>query len=104
MIGIPISNPVLGGVDRKRDWWVAVFPKAKGEPAVVFGIPATDVEAMKKWLIVSGEVSAFVGGGFDVALRDGHHMVGRTDIFMPHRRLRAVISIDSGECRSPAVN
>jgi uncharacterized protein YndB with AHSA1/START domain len=57
----------------------------------------TDVEAMKKWLIVSGEVSAFVGGGFDVALRDGHHMAGRIDIFMPHRRLRAVISIDSGE-------
>ena len=57
----------------------------------------TDTESMMKWLIVSGEFSPFIGGGFDVALRDGHQMIGRTDIFMPHRRLRAVISIDAGE-------
>ena len=59
----------------------------------------TDVEAMAKWLIVSGEFAAFVGGGFDVALRDGHHMTGRIDIYMPHRRLRAVIAIDSADER-----
>ena len=57
----------------------------------------TDSESMMKWLIVSGEFSPFVGGGFNVALRDGHQMTGRTDIFMPHRRLRAVVAIDSGE-------
>jgi len=57
----------------------------------------SNAESMKKWLIVDGEFSPFVGGGFDMALRDGYQMAGRTDIYLPHRRLRAVISLEAGE-------
>ena len=57
----------------------------------------SNAESMKEWLIVDGEFSPFVGGGFDMALRDGYQMAGRTDIYLPHRRLRAVISLESGE-------
>src|SRR5262245_46614620 len=43
-IGAAISNPGLAGVDRSRDWWVAVYPKPAGqEPDVVFLIPAGDL-------------------------------------------------------------
>jgi len=57
----------------------------------------SNADSLKKWLIVDGEFAPFVGGGFDMALRDGYQMAGRTDIYLPHRRLRAVISLESGE-------
>jgi small-conductance mechanosensitive channel/uncharacterized protein YndB with AHSA1/START domain len=57
----------------------------------------SNAESMKKWLIVDGEFSPFVGGGFNMELRDGSQMAGRTDIYLPHRRLRAVISLESEE-------
>lgn len=46
-LGAVISNPTLGGVDLKQDWYVAVFAVKNAEPAVVFVIPATDVKALQ---------------------------------------------------------
>ena len=57
MLGVAISNPTLGGVDLKNDWYIAAFPKKDGEPDVVFVVPATDADAMQE----------AVGGGFTFA-------------------------------------
>jgi hypothetical protein len=46
-IGVAISNPELAGLDKQRDWYVAVFPKAEGDPGIVFAIPTTDADAMQ---------------------------------------------------------
>ncbi|NQV29135.1 MAG: hypothetical protein HQ518_32685 [Rhodopirellula sp.] len=46
-LGVVISNPTLGGVDLKQDWYVAIFAVKGAEPAVVFVIPATDVKALQ---------------------------------------------------------
>ena len=46
-LGAVISNPTLGGVDLKQDWYVAVFAVKGAEPAVVFVVPATDVKALQ---------------------------------------------------------
>ena len=46
-LGALISNPTLGGVDLKQDWYVAVFAVKGAEPAVVFVVPATDVKALQ---------------------------------------------------------
>ena len=40
-LGIGISNPTMGGVDLKNDWYVAVFSVKNAEPVVVFLIPAS---------------------------------------------------------------
>ena len=46
-IGVAISNPGLAGVDKQRDWYVAVFPKVEGDPGIVFAIPTSDADAMQ---------------------------------------------------------
>lgn len=46
-LGQLISNPQQTGVDKTKDWWVAVYPKAEGEPTLIFAVPATDIAAMK---------------------------------------------------------
>jgi hypothetical protein len=46
-LGAVISNPTLGGVDLKQDWYVAVFAVKGAEPSVVFVVPATDVKALQ---------------------------------------------------------
>ena len=46
-LGVVISNPTLGGVDLKQDWYVAIFAVKNAEPAVVFVVPATDVKALQ---------------------------------------------------------
>jgi hypothetical protein len=58
-LGVAISNPTLGGVDLKNDWYVAAFPKKDGEPDVVFVVPATDSDAMQE----------AVGPGFTYAVK-----------------------------------
>ncbi|MBC8290398.1 MAG: hypothetical protein H8E37_08785 [Planctomycetes bacterium] len=58
-LGVAISNPTLGGVDLKNDWYVAAFPKKDGEPDVVFVVPATDADAMQE----------AVGPGFTYAVK-----------------------------------
>ncbi|MCH7897976.1 MAG: SRPBCC domain-containing protein, partial [Proteobacteria bacterium] len=62
----------------------------------------TDVEAMKNWAIEDGEFSPFVGGRFDIRFRGGYQMAGRTDVFLPHRRLRAVVSLGADEKPLPS--
>ncbi len=57
----------------------------------------TDAETMKYWIISEGEFSPYVGGLFDVTFRGGFQMAGRTDIYLPHRRLRAVVSLGADE-------
>jgi len=47
-LGVLISNPTLNSVDLKQDWFVAVFPVKGGEPAVVFLVSSTNVDAMKE--------------------------------------------------------
>ena len=59
VLGVAISNPTLGGVDLKNDWYVAAFPKKAGEPDVVFVVPATDSDAMQE----------AVGAGFTYAVK-----------------------------------
>ncbi len=46
-LGVVISNPTLGGVDLKQDWYVAIFAVKGAEPSVVFIVPATDVKALQ---------------------------------------------------------
>ena len=45
-LGLLISNPTMAGVDRSRDWHVAVFAHEEEDPDVVFIIPATDTDAL----------------------------------------------------------
>ena len=40
-LGVGISNPTMGGVDLRNDWYIAVFTVKNAEPAVVFLVPAT---------------------------------------------------------------
>lgn len=53
-IGALISNPKGVGVDRKGDWWLAVFLHDDAPPGVVFAIPASDADAMKRALSQGG--------------------------------------------------
>ncbi|MDA1015432.1 MAG: hypothetical protein O3A00_13395 [Planctomycetota bacterium] len=46
-LGALISNQDQAGVDKTKDWWVAVYPKAEGEPGVLFAVAGTDLAAMK---------------------------------------------------------
>ena len=62
----------------------------------------TDADAMQNWAIESGEFSPYVGGRFDVIFRGGYPMAGRTDIYLPHRRLRTVISLGAEEKPLPS--
>jgi small-conductance mechanosensitive channel/uncharacterized protein YndB with AHSA1/START domain len=62
----------------------------------------TDVELMKKWLIVDGEFAAQIGGYFDLEMRDGAQITGRADVFLPMRRVRAVLSLGSEEKPLPS--
>jgi len=51
----------------------------------------TDIEEIKCWLAHEGKFEPHIGGAFELALRDGYNIRGRIDVFMPPRRLRAVI-------------
>lgn len=50
----------------------------------------TDIERLKEWLVEDGEFRPFIGGSYDLVLRDESRMRGRIDIFMPPRRMRLV--------------
>ena len=56
-----------------------------------------DVEALKDWLIFDGELTARIGGEFRLQLRDETRIAGRIDVFMPPRRLRAVLAPEAQE-------
>lgn len=51
----------------------------------------TDIDIMKRWLIRSGEFTPQIGEPFDLQMRDGYSVKGRIDIFIPSRRIRAVV-------------
>ena len=51
----------------------------------------TQIDDINRWLAREGTFAPHIGGAFDLALRDGYNLRGRIDIFMPPRRLRAVI-------------
>lgn len=50
MLGLAVSNPALAGVDVEKDWWAIVFAEPRQKPALVFVVPATDVNAVKNAL------------------------------------------------------
>lgn len=54
-LGQGISNPTLAGVDQEKDWWMGLYTSAEGEPTIVYVIPATDADAMKKAVEAAGE-------------------------------------------------
>ncbi len=49
-LGMGIVNPGLTGVDVEKDWWVITFIESRQKPAVVFVVPASDADAMRKAL------------------------------------------------------
>jgi len=51
----------------------------------------TQIDQIKSWLAREGTFASHIGGTFELALRDGYNIRGRIDVFMPPRRLRAVI-------------
>lgn len=53
-LGIVISNPTLAGVDQSRDWWLGVFSQAQNNPALVFVVPAKDLNAMQAAVEATG--------------------------------------------------
>ncbi len=52
----------------------------------------TEIDTMKRWLARDGSFTAQIGGHFELVLRDGFDVSGRIDIYMPARRLRAVLA------------
>lgn len=59
-------------------------------------------DALKSWLIVDGEFASHIGGVFDLSLRDNSKLAGRIDVYLPNRRLRAVILPDESEGPLPS--
>jgi small-conductance mechanosensitive channel/uncharacterized protein YndB with AHSA1/START domain len=57
----------------------------------------TDIDAIKSWLGAEGRFSPYIGGAYDLALKDGRHWRGYIDIFVPPYRLRFVESPREGE-------
>jgi small-conductance mechanosensitive channel/uncharacterized protein YndB with AHSA1/START domain len=57
----------------------------------------TDIDQLKRWLAVDGEVNPQIGGRFELKMRDGYSVSGRIDIFRPPRRMRIVVIQDAEE-------
>jgi potassium-dependent mechanosensitive channel len=57
----------------------------------------TDIDIIKKWLARDGDFRPFIGGTFDLDLRDDTKLSGRIDIFLPPRRMRLVVAPREGE-------
>lgn len=57
----------------------------------------TDIDTLKGWLAADGEFTPQIGRQFSLSLRDGSHMAGRIDVFMPPRRMRLVLAPREGE-------
>lgn len=57
----------------------------------------TDLDSLKQWLARDGEFRPFIGGPFELELRDDSAMSGRIDIFLPPRRMRLVLAPAEGE-------
>ncbi|MDH4107506.1 MAG: mechanosensitive ion channel [Gammaproteobacteria bacterium] len=57
----------------------------------------TDIESMKTWLGAEGTFSPFIGGAYDLQLKDGDRRRGHIDIFVPPYRMRLVEGPREGE-------
>lgn len=57
----------------------------------------TDLDTLKRWLVRGGKMTPQLGGEIDFELRDGRHVRGRIDVFVPERRLRIVLIPDDAE-------
>lgn len=57
----------------------------------------TDIEWLKRWLAVEGEIVPQIGGRFSFELRDESEMKGRIDVFLPPWRMRMVVALYEGE-------
>lgn len=66
-LGIGISNPTMGGVDVRSDWYVAAFTSANAEPAVVFLVPATKGTEERSGV---DQMKEAVGDAFTFAVKD----------------------------------
>jgi small-conductance mechanosensitive channel/uncharacterized protein YndB with AHSA1/START domain len=62
----------------------------------------TSRDALKAWMIVDGQFAPYIGGAFEIALRDGTDIAGRIDVYLPNRRLRAVLLPDADEGPLPS--
>lgn len=47
-LGSLIGNPTLAGIDPKGDWYVAVLARPEQSPAIVFAVPASNADELKK--------------------------------------------------------
>jgi hypothetical protein len=47
-LGSLVGNPTLAGIDANRDWYVAVFARADKRPAIVFAVPTSNADELKK--------------------------------------------------------
>jgi len=59
-MGMGIFNPTLAGVDRQADWWMGVYAEAEDKPAIVFIIPAKDLDAMRDEVTATREGMTFI--------------------------------------------
>ena len=57
----------------------------------------TDIGLLKRWLLRDGSMTPQFGGEVDFALRDGYHLRGRIDVFVPERRMRIVLVPGEGD-------
>lgn len=57
----------------------------------------TDIEWLKRWLAMDGEIVPQIGGRFSLQLRDDSEMSGRIDMYLPPWRMRIVVPLFEGE-------
>ena len=62
----------------------------------------TDIDYLKNWLALDGELTPQIARPFSLSLRDGSEMAGRIDVFMPPRRMRLVVAPREGEDPLPS--
>jgi len=123
-LGVLIANLNGSGVDPKRDWWIAMFPDPEGETAIVFGIPAKQLDKMEqaigseylfirhgKWLFYTRSADAakkirdrIAGQGKSIATSmnaSSKQLLTRGDIsvYVNVRRLREVYKIEIDTAR-----
>ncbi len=85
----PVAKPAPQTEDITRSH-EAVIETARDSDEVWAAI--TEIDTMKRWLARDGSFAAQIGGHFELVLRDGFDVSGRIDIYMPTRRLRAVLA------------
>jgi len=57
----------------------------------------TNIDTIKHWLATDGDFAPHIGGQFNLQLRDGSVLTGRTDVFLPPWRMRMVVALKEGD-------